>query len=181
MGIIDWIMLGILLIFAVQGFRKGLAAALVQIVAAVAVFLLWGQFYPLVRNSLVLNFKLHGVVATLVALVLIIVLMLVIVRILIFLLNRLLRAVNLSLPNKFLGLVFNLINGLLCLFVVMVLLDYAPKLSTPLKDPARHRVYSGVNTLKEDLISQLKLKQRDKYLELRNKVKRDKEQEPAGK
>ncbi len=181
MGIIDWIILIVLLAFLVQGFRKGLAATLVKIGGAVAAFLLVGQFYPLVRNSLILNYKLGGFLATLVAVVLIGILILVVIRLLIYLLNTLLKAAQLSFINKFLGLVAGLVMGLLCVIIFMTLLDYVPKLATPLKDSANHRVYAAVDTLKEDLFTQLKLTQRDKYHQLLDKLKKDKDADKAPK
>ena len=166
-----------LLIFLVQGFRKGLAAALIRIGGTIAAFFLVGQFYPLVRNSLILNFKLHGILATLVAVILIGVLLMVVIRLLIYVMNRLLKAVNLSFFNKLLGALFGLGNGLLCVIVLMVVLDYVPKVSTPLKDSGKHRVYAAVDTLKDDLFTQLKLTEKDKYLKILDSLKKDKDKE----
>ncbi|HOZ00853.1 MAG TPA: CvpA family protein [Candidatus Syntrophosphaera sp.] len=177
MGFIDWLILAILLIFLVQGFRKGLAAALIRIGGTIAAFFLVGQFYPLVRNSLILNFKLHGILATLVAVILIGVLLMVVIRLLIYVMNRLLKAVNLSFFNKLLGALFGFGNGLLCVIVLMVVLDYVPKVSTPLKDSGKHRVYAAVDTLKDDLFTQLKLTEKDKYLKILDSLKKDKDKE----
>jgi len=179
MGVIDWIILAVLLIMAGMGFRKGLAGSLLQICGTIAIFFLVGHFYPLARNGLSQNFKLSGFLATLVAIVLIGVLLFVVLRILIWLINRLISVANLSFANKLLGLLFGLANGLLVVIVAMVMLDYLPRLSTPLKNPAQHRIYAAVDTLKEDLFQQLKLKQRDKYLDLLHKLRKDKDTPPA--
>lgn len=177
MGIIDWIILAVLLVFAVQGFRKGLVGGILQICGAIAAFFLVAHFYPLVRNNLILNFKLNNILATIFAVVLIAIVVLVLVRLLIWLINRILKAMHLGFVNKLLGLGFGLVFGLICFIVLMVVLDYAPKLSTPLKDPEKHRVYVAIDTLKEDLFTRLKLTERERYREIVESLKKEKEAE----
>jgi membrane protein required for colicin V production len=166
MGIIDWIILAVLLIFVVQGFRRGLAAAVLNICGAIATFFLVGQLFPLVRNSLITKFTFHPILASITGVVLIVVMIVIILRLLVHLLNGALKIAHLGFINQALGMLFGFVHGLLIVIVVMVLLDYAPKFSTPLKDASKHRVYAAVDTLKEDIFTQLHLKQRDKYKEI---------------
>jgi len=59
-----------------------------------------------------------------------------------------------------------LINGLICVIIITVVLDYLPKVSTPLKDGEKHRVYAGVEVLKEELFDKLQLENRMKYIKM---------------
>lgn len=180
MGIMDWIILAVLAFFMVQGLRRGLAASLVGIAGTIASFFLASHFYPLVKNSLLINYKMNFILASVVAGILIVVLFVVVLRLVIFTLNRMISAVKLSGLNKLLGLVFGFFNGLLVVMVCMVLLDYLPPLSDPLKNPAKHRIYAAVDTLKTDLVQTLKLKQYDKYLNILDKKAAAKEKEQQG-
>ncbi|MGC9362447.1 MAG: CvpA family protein [Candidatus Syntrophosphaera sp.] len=177
MGIIDWVILAILLAVAVMGFRRGLIGAVLQIVGTIAVFFLVAHFYPLLRNSLILNFGWSNLLSTILAVVLIAILLLAVLRLLIYLLDRLIKALNLSLFNKLLGLAFGLANGLLAIMVVMLVLDYAPSISTPLKDPEKHRVYVGIDTLKEELVERLNLNEMERYRQLSDRLRKEKEAE----
>jgi uncharacterized membrane protein required for colicin V production len=77
-----------------------------------------------------------------------------------------LRALKLSNLNRFLGAVLGVINGLLVVIILMVILDFMPKLSTPLKDGEKHRVYAGVNLVKEEIFTKLNLTERMKLLKM---------------
>ncbi len=180
MGFIDWLILAVLLLTAFNGFRKGLVATLVHIGSAIGVFLLWGQLFPLVKNGLILNLKLGLVPATILAVILIVVVTVVLVALIERLFRSALKGSHLSGLNKFLGLIFGLLNGLVSIIVLMVLLDYAPKLSTPLKDGAKHPVYAAVDVFKEDVFTMLKFDERDRFLQLKEKIKKDedKSQDP---
>ena len=107
MGIIDWIILAVLLLFTFFGWRKGLLASIIQLGGYILTFFLVGHYYPLVQRSLILKFHFAKWLATVVSVVLIIVLIVVIVRIVIFLLEKFLRALKLSPVNRTLGAVRN--------------------------------------------------------------------------
>jgi len=84
MGIIDWIILLFLLCFIVQGWRRGLAGMIIRGGGIVASFFLIGHFFPLVKTSLLANYKMGVVLATIIALLLIIVLMVVLIRLVMY-------------------------------------------------------------------------------------------------
>ncbi len=175
MGFIDWLIVIILALGAFNGFRKGLVATLVRIGAASVVFLLIGQIFPLVKNGLIVNLKLGLVPATILAAILIFVALAVIIRLIQRLLINVLKGTHLSGLNKFLGLVFGFVNGLVVIIIMMVLLDCAPRISQPLKDGAKHRVYAAVDTLKEDIFATLKFDERDRFQQIKDKLKQEKE------
>ncbi len=173
MGFIDWLIVILLALAAFQGFRKGLVATLVRIGGAIAVFLLIGQVFPLVKNGLIVNLKLGLVPANLLAVLLIIVVVAVILGLINHVFKKLLKASHLSGLNKFLGLIFGFLNGLVVIIVLMVLLDLAPKLATPLKDGAKHPVYAAVDTFKEDVFTSLKFEERDRFRQIKAKLKKE--------
>ncbi|MDD4310231.1 MAG: CvpA family protein [Candidatus Cloacimonetes bacterium] len=166
MGTIDWIILGFLLVFIFLGWRRGLIASLVQLAGFVLTFFLVGHYYPLVQRSLLLRYHLSRALSTVISVLLIIVLIVVVMRLVIYVLNRLLKALKLSSLNKGLGATMGLANGLLMVIILMVMLDFMPKISAPLKNGEKHRVYAGVNVLKEEMFAKLKLSQRMKLIKM---------------
>jgi len=47
-----------------------------------------------------------------------------------------------------------------------LMLDFVPSLSTPLKNGDKHRVYAGINVLKEELFDKFKLTERMKFIKM---------------
>ena len=166
MGIIDWIILAVLVLFTFFGWRKGLLANIVQLAGYILTFFLVGHYYPLIQQSLIFKFHFAKWLATTVSVILIIVLIVVIVRIVIYILERFLRALKLSNLNRFLGAVLGVINGLMVVIILMVILDFMPNLSTPLKNGEKHRVYAGVNLVKEEIFTKLNLTERMKLIKM---------------
>ncbi len=165
MGIIDWVILVFLLFFLGYGFKRGFATMLIQILGYIALFLLIGQYFPLVRNSLVQRFSFNSFMASLVSFILISFLIYVLSRIVIYLLSRTLRMLKLSFLNRLTGGIFGLVNAMLILMIVTVVLDYIPKISTPLKDKNRHVVYATVDQVKLEFLNTFNLKQHIKLME----------------
>jgi uncharacterized membrane protein required for colicin V production len=166
MGIIDWIILGFLLLLTYIGWRKGLAAAIIQLGAYIITFFLVGHYYPLVQRSLLLKYQMPRWTATIVSVLLVITLIVVLAKLVIYLINRFIMAVKLSTLNKGMGAILGFGNGILVVIILMVMLDFMPSVSTPLKDGETHRVYAGINVIKEELFTKLKLTQRMKYIHM---------------
>ncbi len=166
MGVIDWIILAVLLVMAFLGYRKGFAKTAVSIGGAIATFYLIGQVYPLLRNLLIATYKFNATLATTIAILLFLLIMGVVVIILAWLLNRVLSAIHLTGLNKLFGLLFGLLHGLVVVMVCMIVLDYLPSLSGPLKDPEAHKAYYRVDRIKEGVFKNLNLNQKSKYLEI---------------
>lgn len=166
MGGIDWIIIIFLLVFIVIGIRRGLAGALIQLAGFILSFFLVGHYYPLLANQLMLKYGIMKFWATIFAVIMILVLLAVIVRFVTWAFNRFLKSLKLSNLNRFLGALFGFLNGLLFVIIFSVVMDYMPKLSTPLKDGTRHRVYASVDVLKNDLFETLKLDSRLKYIKM---------------
>jgi len=168
MGIIDWIIVILLVAFMIVGFRRGFAGMAVQLLGYIASFFLIGQYYPLIRNSLVYKYHFDGVLASILAILLILILLGVIVRLVIFLLNKTLRLVNLGTTNRLFGALFGLLNALLIVMIFCLLVDYFPGLAKPLKMRSKHKVYYEIDQAKDEVFTALKLQQRLQYIE--NKI-----------
>ncbi|PKN71402.1 MAG: hypothetical protein CVU50_10210 [Candidatus Cloacimonetes bacterium HGW-Cloacimonetes-3] len=166
MGIIDWIILGLLLLFTYLGWRKGFATAVIQFCGYILTFFLVGHYYPLVQRSLLLKYNMARALATIISILLIIVLIFVVSKLIIYIISRLLVATKLSTLNKGVGAILGFGNGLLVLIILMVMLDFIPNVSTPLKDGEKHRVYAGVDVLKEEVFAKLKLTERMKLIKM---------------
>ena len=166
MGIIDWIILAFLLFFTISGYRRGLAGAIIHFAGFILGFLLIGHYYPLLANQLMLKYDLGKSLATFIAIILILILIIVITRFVIWAIDRFIKALQLSGLNRFLGALLGLINGLICVIILTVVIDYMPGVAAKLKNGEKHRVYAGIEVLKEDLFDKLKLEQRMKYLKM---------------
>lgn len=166
MGIIDWIILAFLLFFTFNGYRRGLVGAIIQLAGFVLAFFLIGHYYPLLASQLMLKYSLSKGLATVISVILILILLVVITRFVIWAIDRFIKALKLSGMNRFLGAALGLVNGLICVIIITVVLDYLPKVSTPLKDGEKHRVYAGIEVLKEDLFDKLQLENRVKYIKM---------------
>ncbi len=175
MGIIDWIILGFLLLFIWFGWRKGFTAAIVQFGGHILTFILVAHYFPLVQLSLINKYGIGRNWALFWAIVLIVVLVAVVIKVVIYILQRVLKALKLTTANKTAGAGLGFVNGLVLVIIFMVLLDFVPPLSTPLKNSANHRVYAGVNLLKEEVFTKLNLTQRMKLLKLPSLKKEDTE------
>lgn len=176
MGIIDWIILGFLLLFIYFGWRKGFTAAVVQFCGHVLTFFLVAHYFPLVQLRLIERFHLGRNWALLFAILLIVVLAAVVIKLVVYILQKVLKALKLSTMNKTAGAGLGFVNGLVVVIIFMVILDFIPPLSNPLKDGSRHRVYAGVNLLKEEVFTKLNLTERMKLIKL-PKLPANKEQE----
>jgi membrane protein required for colicin V production len=166
MGIIDWIILAFLLFFTVSGFRRGLAGAIIHFAGFILGFFLIGHYYPLLANQLMLKYDLGKSLATAIAIILILILIIVIVRFVIWAIDRFIKALQLSGLNRWLGGLLGLINGLICVIILTVVIDYMPGVSAKLKDGEKHRVYAGIEVLKKDLFDKLKLENRLTYIKM---------------
>lgn len=166
MGVIDWIILIFLLAFIVNGFRVGLASMLIQLAGFIISFFLIGHYYPLLASQLMIKYSFSKPLASIIAIALILVLLVVVLRFVTWAINRFLKAIFLSWLNRSLGALAGFANGLLCVIIFTVVLDYMPKVSEPLKDGSRHRVYTAVEQLKEDLFTKLQLENRIKLIKM---------------
>lgn len=175
MGIIDWIILGFLALFVYFGWRKGFTATIVQFGGHILTFILVAHYFPLVQLSLISKFGLGRGWALFFAILLIVVLVAVVIKVVIYILQKMLRALKLTTANKTAGAGLGLVNGLILVIIFMVIMDFIPTLSTPLKNSSEHRVYAGVNLLKEEIFDKLNLNQRMKLLNLPTLKKEDTE------
>jgi len=166
MGVIDWSILAVILIFTILGLKRGLIGAVVQFAGAVLAFILIGHYYPLLANQLILKYDLSRTLAVLISIFLILILMVVLVRFVVWILDRFIKALSLTWLNRLLGAILGLINGLILVIIFSLLMDYAPSASAKLRDPEKHRVYMGIDALKDDVVSQLKMNNYFKYIKL---------------
>lgn len=171
MGLIDWIILIVLAIWVILGVRRGLVGAIVQFGGGILTFFLIGHYYPLLANQLMIKYSHSKTLAAVISIVLILVLFIVVIRFVTWILNRFVKAIGLTWVNRLLGGLLGFINGILIIMILMAGLDYLPKLSDPLKDGSKHRVYAGLDIFKEDVFSALKLNNHLTYIMMPKKYK----------
>ncbi|MCB5253731.1 MAG: CvpA family protein [Candidatus Cloacimonadaceae bacterium] len=166
MGVIDWTIIAFLLVLTYFGLRRGLAGAIVQLAGVILTFILIGHYYPLLANQLVLKYGLSKTLSILIAVVLILILVVVVTRFVIWILDRFIKVLNLGWLNRLLGAILGLLNGLILVIIFTLIMDYMPRVSQALKNPDKHRVYVGMDTLKDDVVTHFKLNNYFKYIKL---------------
>jgi len=121
--LLDYAILGILAIFAVTGFFRGLVSQLVSIIAIVAAFIVARTYYR--EAVLLLHFDFdYGAIA---AFAVLFVAVFIVVKLLGLLVELLLKAAKLSFLNRIMGLLLGLLKGgLVCVIVVYLLFAFYP-------------------------------------------------------
>lgn len=166
MGVIDWTIIAFLLVLSYFGLRRGLAGAIVQFAGVILTFFLIGHYYPLLANQLVLKHGLSKTLSVLISVLLILILVVVVTRFVIWILNRFIKALCLGWVNRLLGAILGLLNGLILVIIFTLIMDYMPKVSGALKNPEKHRVYVGMDTLKDDTVTHVKMKNYFNYIKM---------------
>ncbi len=123
---IDFILLIILCVIAFLGFRKGLIAAILQLVGVAVSFVMIVRFGPLVRDGLIQKFSLNPTLAIVLSYIIIFIFIGLMIRLLIFASQKLLELMQLNILNRILGALFALINGVIFLLLVYVIMDVLP-------------------------------------------------------
>ncbi len=123
---IDFILLIILCIIAFLGFRKGLIAAILQLVGVAVSFIMVVRFGPLVRDGLIQKFSLNPTIAIVLSYIIIFIFIGILIRLLIFVSQKLLELMQLNIINRILGALFALVNGVIFLLLVYVIMDVLP-------------------------------------------------------
>jgi membrane protein required for colicin V production len=124
MNILDIIILILLVIFTIQGFRKGLVAELSSLVALVLGVYIAFYFSDVTADFLREFFGIDNKYLKLIAFVLTLVLVIVAVAAIGKVIEKIISALMLGFFNRLTGAVFGVIKGMLVLSLIIMLLNY---------------------------------------------------------
>ncbi|MDD2331859.1 MAG: CvpA family protein [Candidatus Cloacimonetes bacterium] len=124
MGVVDWIILVILVVSLIYGFRKGLLGMLIRLAGIVLCFVLISHFYPAVSQKLIQSYKLSSTYASIAASTLIFVSVAIVIKLFTVFVNRTLTYFHLGFINRFIGALFGFLCSLGLILTVMVFWDF---------------------------------------------------------
>jgi membrane protein required for colicin V production len=142
MNYIDIILLILLLLAAIGGFKNGFITELASL--AGLILGIWGafEFSDLTSDVLVKNFNVHWEHLKLFSLIITFIVIAILVHIVAGVVNKMVEAAMLGILNRLAGLVFGIIKSVLVLSVVLVVFD---------------RINSDVTIIHEDKINESRL------------------------
>jgi membrane protein required for colicin V production len=142
MNYIDLILLILLLMAAIGGFRNGFIAELASLAALILG--IWGafQFSDITAKFLVDNFNIHWEHLKILSLIITFIVIVILVHIVGNVVNKMVEAALLGFINRLAGLVFGILKSMLVLSVILVVFD---------------RINSDVTIIHEDKIENSRL------------------------
>ncbi|MBN2461182.1 MAG: CvpA family protein [Candidatus Cloacimonetes bacterium] len=126
MNVLDIIFGVILLLFLLNGIRKGLVSSLIHLLGLVLAVVLISKTGHLVKAGLMDKFNMSEILAVIIAYVLIFLVIMIITRIAIKLVNRMVQFLNLMWLNRLLGGIFSLFCGVLIIAILIILANISP-------------------------------------------------------
>ena len=159
MHILD-IILGIfLLLFMINGIRKGFIAGVIHLIGLILAIIIIGSTATPVKNGLIEHFHLSETLALILAYILIFLIIMVIVRIVIIILHRIVQTLQLMWLNRLLGAVFGIFNGLLILGLIILGLNLLPFQEDVRAFTDKSYIAGNVRKIVENLESKKKIKE----------------------
>ncbi|MDO9576534.1 MAG: CvpA family protein [Candidatus Cloacimonadales bacterium] len=126
MQIIDIILGVFLLLFLLNGLRKGLIASVLGVFGLIVIIVLIANFSKPLQNMLIIELGLQEIFAIIISYVLIILVISLTIRLISYLLKKIMSILNLGCADRILGMVFGLLNGALIIAIILVALDLSP-------------------------------------------------------
>jgi len=126
MHILDIIFGIFLLLFLLNGIRKGLVSSLIHLLGLVIAVVLIGKIGHLVKASLIAKLGFSEVLAVVAAYILIFLIIMIITKIAIMLATRIVQLLSLMWLNRLLGAVFSLLCGVIIISILIILANLLP-------------------------------------------------------
>ncbi len=160
MGILDWLILIVLIVLMVWGWRKGIIAMALQLAGAFLVFFLIAHYFPLVRNGLMVKLHLGSLLSTILGVILIVALIALVVQIIRLLMERTLKLMHVSFLNSSLGALIGFLTGLIVVVVLSIMIELVPSFRRSLDNSEKHKAYAAVRVIRSEMYSAFKIKQK---------------------
>jgi uncharacterized membrane protein required for colicin V production len=124
MGVVDWIILVILVVSLIYGFRKGLLGMLIRLAGIVLCFVLISHFYPAVSQKLIQSYKLSSTYASIAASTLIFVSVAIVIKLFYGICEQDPHLFSSGFYHRFIGALFGFLCSLGLILTVMVFLGF---------------------------------------------------------
>jgi membrane protein required for colicin V production len=171
MGIFDWLIILFLVYLLWRGWRKGFIGMLLHLIGVILVFFLIAHYFPLVKHGIMVKLHWGALLSTIMAVVLIVAMIALIVQIIRLILERAVKAMNMSFLNSAIGALLGFLTGLFLLVVLSILIDVVPYVSKRLENNDKHRVYAAVKVVRTEIYSAFKMKDKIAAIEDSTKAK----------
>jgi len=127
MNFVDFILILIILFFAIQGFRKGLIYELVSLAGLILGIYAAFQFSGQIENYLTEYLNVPEKYSTITAFILIFILVVIILHFIGKIIENIIDLIALGLLNKLAGSVFGIVKGIILLSLAFLILDHFDK------------------------------------------------------
>lgn len=122
----DIILAIFLVMFLLNGLRKGLIASVLGVFGLIIIIILIAKFSKPLQNMLISELGLQDILAIVVSYALIVLVISLSIRLISYLLKKVMSLLNLGCADRILGMIFGLLNGALILAIILVALDLTP-------------------------------------------------------
>ncbi len=126
MHILDIILGVFLILFLINGIRKGFITGFIHLVGLILAVVIIGSTGNLVKTGLINQFHLSETLALILAYILIFLIIMIIAKITILIVHRVVQFLNLMWLNRLLGAVLGVFNGLLIIALLILGLNLLP-------------------------------------------------------
>ena len=126
MNLIDVILGIFILIFVINGIRKGFIASVLHVLGLLVALFLIAKIGYEVRIALMEQFTMNATIATIIAYILIFLVIMLIAKIIIVILKKIVTFLNLKFLDRILGALFGILSGILILAILLIILDISP-------------------------------------------------------
>ncbi|HPR16794.1 MAG TPA: CvpA family protein [Candidatus Cloacimonadota bacterium] len=130
MNILDIIIAVFLVIFMINGLRKGFIKNVLGLLGLIVIIILIIKIGNPVKIMLIQKIGISEILALILAYVLIIIFITLVVKLISFILSQIITTLNAGCLDKMLGMVFGLLNGVLIIALILIVFDISPAKKT---------------------------------------------------
>ena len=126
MAVIDYIILGIILIAIIVGLKKGLIASVLACIGLISTFILFARFGPMIRAGLRIQYNIGEFFSFIFAYIIIIILVAILVKILTLIFNYIASMLDLTVMNRLAGGLFFFLNSVVFIMILLLIINLIP-------------------------------------------------------
>lgn len=126
MGTLDIVLTGVLFLFFVIGFVKGLVRTIIHLLAMVLTVYMVFNSGHLVRQELMKYFSFNPTISTVLAYIVMILVIMLMAKFITLIMSKLVEILQLKFLNRLLGGLFGVLNGVFFIIIFLVLIEFLP-------------------------------------------------------
>jgi len=128
MTVVDYVLLGIILISIIIGIKKGLIASVIACIGFISTFIFFARFGPMIHVGLRVQYNIGEFFSVVLAYLIIIILVAILVKILTLILNYIASMLDLTVMNRLAGGLFCFLNAIVLIMILLLIINLIPLL-----------------------------------------------------